>query len=154
MAEMLNPALKKPLQSSGAAISDELVLISSRISAGDLNEAKSRLLDIVSRATNDLATLIALGQVARRLGDNALALAQYRAAASAHPDNVWPRAELALFLRELGYNAEAEETLHACLSNLGCSLSLRSKLLVPLGCLLVERGERAAAIRCFSKQCH
>ena len=54
MAEMLNPALKKPLQSSGAAISEELVLISSRISAGDLNEAKSRLLDIVSRATNDL----------------------------------------------------------------------------------------------------
>jgi len=89
--------------------------------------------------------------VARRLGDNALALAQYRAAASAHPDNVSPRAELALFLRELGYNAEAEETLHACLSNLGCSLSLRSKLLVPLGCLLVERGERAAAIRCFSE---
>ena len=57
MAEMLNPAPNKPPQWSGAAISEELVLISSRISAGDLNEAKSRLLDIVSRATNDLSLI-------------------------------------------------------------------------------------------------
>ncbi len=99
----------------------------------------------------NLDALIGLAHVARAHGDLDKSLQLFSAAASAHPDVVWPRAELGLLLRELGKQEEAQRYFRSCLADPGCAPELRPDLLVTLGTILVDRGERSEAIGCFAE---
>jgi tetratricopeptide (TPR) repeat protein len=120
-------------------------------SGGHLTEAEAGYLAVLENAPGHLAALVGLGHIAQKRHDGELAVARFREAAARHPSIVWPRAELGLLLREIGRSEEAEKILLACLADAACPLDLRPTLLVPLGCLVRDRGDLTAAVNYFTE---
>jgi tetratricopeptide (TPR) repeat protein len=123
----------------------------SQRSAGRIDEAEVGYRAVLAEDPENLGALIGLGHILKMRGEREKCLSSFRAAASAHPNVVWPRAELGLFAREIGSLEESEKYLRSCLQDGACPAELTPNLLVSLGCVLRDRGDKREALRNFSE---
>lgn len=115
------------------------------LQADRLDEAEAACTAALARASDEPGFLLRRGLIARRRGDRAAAIAQFRAVLRQQPDNAWARLELSLDLLHDGQLDEAEAICRALLAAGTSTAQAR----IRLGLAARRRGDHAAALDHF-----